>query len=32
VLLPQHKNLGSYDQQREVVVRRMYQDLKGTLQ
>jgi cyclase len=32
VLLPQHKNLGSYDQQREVVVRRMYQDLTGKLQ
>jgi glyoxylase-like metal-dependent hydrolase (beta-lactamase superfamily II) len=32
VMLPQHKTLGSYDQQREVVVRRTYQDLKGTLQ
>jgi hypothetical protein len=32
VMLPQHKALGSYDQQREVVVRRTYQDLKGTLQ
>ena len=31
VLLPQYKGLSGYQQQREVVVRRTYQDLKGTL-
>ena len=31
VLLPQYKGLGGYQQQREVVVRRMYQDIKGLL-
>lgn len=32
VMLPQHRGLGGYEQQREVVLRRTYQDLKGTLQ
>ena len=31
VLLPQHRDLGGYEQQREVVVRRTYLDLKGLL-
>ena len=31
VLLPQYKDLSGYQQQREVVVRRTYRDLKGTL-
>ena len=31
VLLPQYKGLSGYQEQREVVVRRIYQDLKGTL-
>jgi len=31
VMLAQYKGLSGYQQQREVVVRRMYQDLKGTL-
>ena len=31
VLLPQYKNLSGYQQQREVVVRRIYRDLKSTL-
>jgi len=31
VLLSQYQDLGGYDQQREVVVRRTYQDLKGIL-
>jgi glyoxylase-like metal-dependent hydrolase (beta-lactamase superfamily II) len=31
VLLPQYKDMVGYQQQREVLVRRMYQDLKGTL-
>lgn len=31
VLLPQYRDLGGYQQQREVVLRRTYQDLKGTL-
>ena len=31
VLLPQYKDMVGYDQQRAVLVRRMYQDLKGTL-
>jgi glyoxylase-like metal-dependent hydrolase (beta-lactamase superfamily II) len=31
VLLPQYKELDGYRQQREVVVRRMYEDLKGEL-
>jgi glyoxylase-like metal-dependent hydrolase (beta-lactamase superfamily II) len=32
VLLPQYKGLVGYQQQREVVVRRTYRNLKGTLQ
>jgi hypothetical protein len=32
VLLAEYQDLGSYDQQREVVVRRTYRDLKGTLE
>ncbi len=32
VLLSEYQNLGSYDRQREVVVRRTYRDLKGTLE
>ncbi len=32
VLLSQYEELGGYQQQREVVVRRTYRDLKGTLQ
>jgi glyoxylase-like metal-dependent hydrolase (beta-lactamase superfamily II) len=32
VLLPQYRNMVGYDQQRAVLVRRMYRDLKGTLQ
>jgi len=32
VLLSQYQDLGGYERQREVVVRRTYQDLKGTLQ
>jgi glyoxylase-like metal-dependent hydrolase (beta-lactamase superfamily II) len=31
VLLPQYKDMVGYQQQREVLVRRMYQDLRGTL-
>lgn len=31
VLLPQYKDMVGYDAQRAVLVRRMYQDLKGTL-
>jgi hypothetical protein len=31
VRLPQHQGLNGYRQQRETVVRRTYQDLKGTL-
>ena len=31
VLLPQYESLSGYQQQREVVVRRTYRDLKGTL-
>ena len=31
VLLPQYKNLSGYQQQREVVVRRIYRDLKSLL-
>ena len=31
VLLPQYKNMVGYDQQRATTVRRIYQDLKGTL-
>ena len=31
VLLPEYRDLGGYQQQREVVLRRTYQDLKGTL-
>ena len=31
VLLPQYKGLSGYEQQREVVVRRTYRDLKGIL-
>jgi len=31
VLLPQHQGMTGYQQQREVLVRRMYQDLKGAL-
>ena len=31
VLLPQYEGLGGYQPQREVVVRRTYRDLKGTL-
>ena len=30
VLLPQYRNMVGYDQQRPVLVRRMYQGLKGT--
>jgi glyoxylase-like metal-dependent hydrolase (beta-lactamase superfamily II) len=30
VLLPQYQGLTGYDQQRQVLVRRMYQDLKGS--
>ena len=32
VLLSQYEELGGYQQQREVVVRRIYRDLKGTLE
>ena len=32
VLLPQYQDLGGYQQQREVVVRRTYRDLNGTLE
>jgi len=32
VLLSEYQDLGGYERQREVVVRRTYQDLKGTLQ
>jgi len=32
VLLSEYQDLGSYDRQREVVVRRTYRDLKGTLE
>jgi len=32
VLLPQYEDLFGYQQQREVVVRRTYRDLKGTLE
>ena len=32
VLLSEYQDLGSYDQQREIVVRRTYQDLQGTLE
>jgi glyoxylase-like metal-dependent hydrolase (beta-lactamase superfamily II) len=31
VLLPQYKDMVGYDQQRATTVRRMYQDMKGTL-
>jgi glyoxylase-like metal-dependent hydrolase (beta-lactamase superfamily II) len=31
VLLPQYRGMVGYDQQRAVLVKRMYQDLKGTL-
>jgi glyoxylase-like metal-dependent hydrolase (beta-lactamase superfamily II) len=31
VLLPQYKGSSGYEEQREVVVRRIYEDLKGTL-
>ena len=31
VILPQYKDMVGYDPQRAVLVRRMYQDLKGTL-
>jgi cyclase len=31
VMLEQHRNLGGYEQQRPVVVRNMYRDLKGIL-
>jgi cyclase len=32
VLLPQYADMGGYQQQREVVVRRTYRDLQGTLE
>jgi len=31
-MLQQHAELGGYRQQREVVLRRTYQDLQGTLE
>jgi len=31
VLLPEYRGLGGYEQQREVVLGRTYQDLKGAL-